>query len=216
MRGFIMTQSKQVTKPSAVVYILTAVQQSLAHEVAVTLGNAHASKVAYDTNIMAAGELFAELLGDKPTYKHWLATRDAVSTELQTALKFAASTVKNLMSDVYADLSARGIERPKADSASAKSMSAKRAELAAIPDNKLAALLDASVKAEDFKKVVSINEEIERREKVQKAEAVKLDKAASAPLKADLKKWVQGMNSQQLAALVWVRENWESVASQAN
>jgi len=165
---------------------------------------------------MAAGELFAELLGDKPTYKHWLATRDAVSTELQTALKFAASTVKNLMSDVYADLSARGIERPKAESASAKSMSAKRAELAAIPDSKLSAQRDASVKSGDFKKAASINDEIARRQKAKDKEAEKTDKEASAPLKAELKKWVQGMNSQQLAALVWVRENWESVASQAN
>jgi len=211
-----MTQSKQVTKPSAVVYILNAEHQALAHEVAVTLGNAHASKVAYDTNIMAAGELFEELLGEKPTYKHWIATGDAVRNELQTALKFAASTVKNLMTDVYADLSARGIERPKADSASAKSMSAKRAELAAIPDNKLAALRDASAKAEDFKKAASIKAEIKRREDAIAAEAKKLDKAASAPLKVELKKWVQGMNSQQLAALVWVRENWEAVASQSN
>ena len=211
-----MSQTKQVTKPSAVVYILSAVQQSLAHDVAVTLGNAHASKVAYDTNIMAAGELFEELLGEKPTYKHWIATGDAVRNELQTALKFAASTVKNLMTDVYADLSARGIERPKADSPSAKSMSAKRAELAAIPESKLSVQRDASVKAGDFKKAASINDEIARRQKAKDKEAEKTDKEASAPLKAELKKWVQGMNSQQLAALVWVRENWESVASQAN
>jgi len=114
------------------------------------------------------------------------------------------SYIKNDLSDGY--------ELPKAESKNAIAMSKLRNELASIESDNLQAEIEASIKAEDFKRATQLASEKQKREKQEKNALVKAYKQNVSGLKKQIKdKITKFDNELQLAALMWAVNNVNEV-----
>jgi hypothetical protein len=66
-----------------------------------------------------------------------------------------------------------------------------------------------------LKRAVKIQAEIEKRAKLEASANAKAESKGITKLRKTLKDWVQGMDAQSLATLVYVKENFEAVEKQA-
>jgi len=114
------------------------------------------------------------------------------------------SYIKNDLADGY--------ELPKAESKNAVAMSKLRNELASIESDNLQAEIEASIKAEDFKRATQLASEKQKREKQEKNALVKAYKQNVSGLKKQIKdKITKFDNELQLAALMWAVNNVNEV-----
>ena len=233
MKGFIMTQTtkaslkavKKATKaPSKVVYVLAdAIKTALHTQVTLNCVQAESLAIKRVELFNVTADNLAVILepasgkGVTPTpctLEHWEAVFAFVEQDLINTRNILPSTAKVYISELYKLLKARGIEKPKAKTASAVSMSKARAELSAIPEAKLTEQLKQAASAGDFVQAAKLSKEVQRREKVRASEAKKAEASDTKALRDGLKKWVTEMDSEALAALLWVRNNWADLSEQ--
>jgi BMFP domain-containing protein YqiC len=147
------------------------------------------------------------------------AVKKHVVESIATAKKQAYDTIEKWFNKIVkaylsnADL--KGFVMPKAESKSAEGMAKARGELAKIADNELQGLIEAHAKAGDFKKAAQLSAEKKRRETVANNAVKKNESKATTELKTMLKKWVGSLDSTQLAALVYAKNNFGEIAKLA-
>ena len=95
-------------------------------------------------------------------------------------------------------------------------MAKARAELADKNIHDLKTELAVSAKNLDFTQAKKIQSEIARREKADQSELARTEGKATTELKNTLKKWISKLQPNELACLVYVRENFEEVLKLAN
>jgi hypothetical protein len=167
-----------------------------------------------------SAENFVNYVRDnKLNYQTMLAVKKHLIESIANAKKQAIKTIELWLNKIIkayltnADL--KGFVMPKAESKSAESMAKSRGELAKIADSELPKLIEANAKAGDFKKAAQLSTEKARREK-QAISAIKQSESkATTELKTMLKKWVGSLDSTQLAALVYAKNNFGEIAKLA-
>lgn len=213
----------ETTKPSKVVYILNEAIKTALHN------NVTMQIVQVEKLTLSRAELFnkiADSLGAilEPmgkdgkvmpcTVEHWDTVFSFVEQDLINTRNILPSTAKTYISELYKLLKARDIEKPRKQTASAVSMAKAREAVASIPDATLAKKVEEAAKAGDFKEAAKLASEVKRREKAKASEAKKAEAKDTSELRNGLKKWVSEMNSESLAALLWVRNNWADLSSE--
>lgn len=178
-----------------------------------------AEKLNKDRNeiIVELSEVFAKTVGTKPTYEQWTEVVNQLTIQTIKSLGLAESSFKNYLTDIYKNCQIMfDLEKPKKQSKTAVSMAKARAELAEKSDTELKSELAVSAKNLDFTKAKKIQSEIQRREKAEEREQARNEGKATTALKNELKKWVGKLQPNELACLVYVRENMDEVLKLAN
>ena len=178
-----------------------------------------AEKLNKDRNeiIVELSEVFAKTVGTNPTYEQWTEVVNQLTIQTIKSLGLAESTFKNYLTDIYKNCEIMfDLEKPKKQSRSAVSMAKARAELADKNIHDLKTELAVSAKNLDFTQAKKIQSEIQRREKAEQREQSRNEGKAVTALKNELKKWVGKLQPNELACLVYVRENMDEVLKLAN
>jgi hypothetical protein len=218
---------KAVKSPSKGEVILSNSDILKLAPITLLFANSYQFGIDYEKLTLAKGESenksaenFVNYVRDnKLSYQAMLAVKKHLIESIATAKKQAIKTIELWLNKIVkayltnADL--KGFEMPKAESKSAESMAKKRGELAKIADNELQGLIESKAKAGDFKKAAQLSTEKARREK-QATNAIKQSESkATTELKTMLKKWVGSLDSTQLAALVYAKNNFGEIAKMA-
>jgi hypothetical protein len=195
----------QTTKATEVIYLLTTVQaKQVESSIVAPVAKAHYSS-------FEAAESLAKFFGTEPEFATWQATQDYTIKSLVANHKIEPKTASNKWYELTKILElSYDLVKPRKPTKAAGAMAAMREALAAIPEPKLKAAIAESAKAGNFKDAQKYQGELARREKVRKTEAKKAESKDQTALKSSLKKWVGEMDSEKLAALVWIRENFET------
>src|SRR5210317_2527118 len=178
-----------------------------------------AEKLNKDRNeiIVELSEVFAKTVGTNPTYEQWTEVVNQLTIQTIKSLGLAESTFKNYLTDIYKNCEIMfDLEKPKKQSKTAVSMAKARAELAEKSIHDLKTELAVSAKNLDFTQAKKIQSEIQRREKAEQREQSRNEGKAVTALKNELKKWVGKLQPNELACLVYVRENMDEVLKLAN
>ena len=208
---------KTNTKKAVVTYTLNDNELKAVNSMVVMIEQAE--KLNKDRNeiIVELSEVFAKTVGTKPTYEQWTEVVNQLTIQTIKSLGLAESTFKNYLTDIYKNCEIMfDLEKPKKQSKTAVSMAKARAELAEKSDTELKSELAVSAKNLDFTKAKKIQSEIQRREKAEQAEQARTEGKAVTELKNSLKKWIGKLQPNELACLVYVRENFEEVLKLAN
>jgi hypothetical protein len=203
MKGYIMSQDKT---SSAVEYILTAEQsKQVESSIVAPVAKAHYSS-------FEAAESLAMFFGTEPSYATWQATQDYTIKSLVANHKIEPKTASNKWYELTKILELTyELVKPKKPTKAAAVMQEYRAKLAAIPESDLRKSIETCAKQGDFKQAQKYKSELVRREKAQASEARKNESKDTTALKKELRSWVTAMNGEQLAAMVWIRNNWSQV-----
>lgn len=208
---------KTNTKKAVVTYTLNDNELKAVNSMVVMIEQAE--KLNKDRNeiIVELSEVFAKTVGTKPTYEQWTEVVNQLTTQTIKSLGLAESSFKNYLTDIYKNCQIMfDLEKPKKQSKTAVSMAKARAELAEKSDTELKSELAVSAKNLDFTKAKKIQSEIQRREKAEQREQSRNESKAVTALKNELKKWVGKLQPNELACLVYVRENMDEVLKLAN
>jgi chorismate mutase len=152
-------------------------------------------------------------------YSSYQATKKHVQTSIATSKKQSAETVEKWLNKIVksymaiADLG--GYTLPKSESKNAEAMSKLRAELSSIDNETLQAEIEASAKAGDFKRAAQLASENQKREKQIANANKKAESKSITELKNALKRYITGASSEQLALMLWVKNNQNEVAKLA-
>lgn len=197
-----MTQS---TKSTAVEYLLTTVQAKQV-ESAIVAPVAKAHYTSFD-----AAESLAKFFGVEPEFATWQATQDYTIKSLVANHKIEHKTASNKWYELTKILELTyDLVKPRKPTKAAGAMAAMREALAAIPEPKLQSAMEAAAKSGNYNDAKKYQGELSRREKVRKTESKKAESKDQTALKTSLRKWVTDMDSDKLAAMVWIRENFET------
>jgi hypothetical protein len=199
--------------------ILSPVTKSSLNEIVTSSITAYDAGIKKAEAVYSTAEAFAITLGTAPTYEDWNAQFNYVEREIVARRKISVESAQNLLTEVRKTMAtAFGLEKPKAKSRTAEANAKARAEFS---DKPLATLkaekitLAKNGDAQSLKRAVKIQGEIEKREKADKLASAKAESKGITQLRKTLKDWVQGMNAESLATLVYVRENFEAIEKQA-
>jgi hypothetical protein len=210
---------RAIAKPSEAEVVLSDVTKSSLNEIVTSAINAYDAGIKKAEAIYSTAESLASALGTEPTYEDWTAQFNYVEREIVARRKISVETAQNLLTEVRKTmLSAFHLDKPRAKSRTAEANAKARAEFADAPVAKLQAEKVALAKngdAQSLKRAVKIQAEIEKREKADKLASAKAESKGITKLRKTLKDWVQGMNAENLATLVYVRENFEAIEKQA-
>ena len=219
--------TKAVKAPSKAVTVLTdAIKLTLA-PVALLFSNSYQFGIDHEKLVLAKGESetaaahgFVNYVRDnKLNYQTMQAVKKHVIESIATAKKQAYDTIEKwfnkIVKSYLATADLKGFVMPKAESKNAESMAKKRGELASIADNALQAQIEACARSHDYKKAAQLSAEKKRRETVANNAVKKNEGKATTELKAMLKKWVGSLDSTQLAALVYAKNNFGEIAKLA-
>jgi hypothetical protein len=219
MNQSLKQNKKAVTKASEVEIVLSDVTKSSLNEIVTSSINAYDAGVKKAELIYSTAESLASELGTAPTYETWTAQFNYVEREIVARRKISVESAQNLLTEVRKTmLSAFNLDKPRAKSRTAEANAKARAEFNDVPVAKLQAEKVALAKngdAQSLKRAVKIQAEIEKREKADKLASEKAESKGITQLRKSLKEWVQGMNAENLATLVYVRENFEAIEKQA-
>jgi hypothetical protein len=154
------------------------------------------------------------------SYSSYQATKKHVQNSIATSKKQSAETVEKWLNKIVksymaiADLG--GYTLPKSESKNAEAMSKLRAELSSIDSKALQAEIEASIKAENFKRATQLATEKQKREKQEKNAVVKAYKQNVSDLKKQIKDKITKVDNElQLAALMWAVNNVNEVVKMA-
>jgi excinuclease UvrABC helicase subunit UvrB len=208
---------KNLNKKAVVTYTLNDTELKAVNSMVGLIGQAEKLSATRNEVIVQTSEMFAKTVGTNPTFEQWTELVNQLTMLSIKQLGIAESTFKNYLTDIYKNCEIMfDLVKPKKQSRSAVSMAKARAELAEKSDSELDAELAEHAKNLDFTKAKKIQDEIKKRVKDKASIAKKEDNAYIKELKLDLKKWVGSLNQNQLACLVYVRENFEEVLKLAN
>jgi excinuclease UvrABC helicase subunit UvrB len=208
---------KKLNKKAVVTYTLNDTELKAVNSMVGLIGQAEKLSATRNEVIVQTSEMFAKTVGTNPTFEQWTELVNQLTMLSIKQLGIAESTFKNYLTDIYKNCEIMfDLVKPKKQSRSAISMAKSRAELAEKSDSELDAELAEHAKNLDFTKAKKIQDEIKKRVKDKASIAKKEDNAYIKELKLDLKKWVGSLNQNQLACLVYVRENFEEVLKLAN
>jgi len=210
---------RAIAKPSEAEVVLSDVTKSSLNEIVTSAINAYDAGIKKAEAIYTTAESLASALGTEPTYEDWTAQFNYVEREIVARRKISVESAQNLLTEVRKTmLSAFNLDKPRAKSRTAEANAKARAEFADAPVAKLQAEKVALAKngdAQSLKRAVKIQAEIEKREKADKLASAKAESKGITKLRKTLKDWVQGMNAESLATLVYVRENFEAIEKQS-
>jgi len=199
--------------------ILSDVTKSSLNEIVTSSINAYDAGVKKAELIYSTAEAFALSLGTAPTYEDWNAQFNYVEREIVARRKISVDSAQNILTEVRKTMaSAFSLEKPKAKSRTAEANAQARAEFKDVPVAKLQAekaQLAKNGDAQSLKRAVKIQAEIEKRAKLEASANAKAESQGITKLRKSLKDWVQGMTAENLATLVYVRENFEAIEKQA-
>jgi excinuclease UvrABC helicase subunit UvrB len=208
---------KNLNKKAVVTYTLNDTELKAVNSMVGLIGQAEKLSATRNEVIVQTSEMFAKTVGTNPTFEQWTELVNQLTMLSIKQLGIAESTFKNYLTDIYKNCEIMfDLVKPKKQSRSAISMAKSRAELAEKSDSELDAELAEHAKNLDFTKAKKIQDEIKKRVKDKASIAKKEDNAYIKELKLDLKKWVGSLNQNQLACLIYVRENFEEVLKLAN
>ena len=212
-----LKQLKVATKKAVDTYTLSATELQAVNEMVGLIGQAEKLAVTRNEVIVKLSEVFAKTLGTEPSYEQWTELVNQLTALAIKQLGIAESTFKNYLTDIYKNCEIMfDLVKPKKQSRSAVSMAKARAELAEKSMIDLKAELAESAKNLDFTQAKKIQSEIARREKAEQSELARSESKAVTELKNSLKKWIGKLQPNELACLVYVRENFEEVLKLAN
>lgn len=212
-----LKQLKVATKKAVDTYTLSATELQAVNEMVGLIGQAEKLAVTRNEVIVKLSEVFAKTLGTEPSYEQWTELVNQLTALAIKQLGIAESTFKNYLTDIYKNCEIMfDLIKPKKQSRSAVSMAKARAELAEKSMIDLKAELAESAKNLDFTQAKKIQSEIARREKAEQSELARSESKAVTELKNSLKKWIGKLQPNELACLVYVRENFEEVLKLAN
>jgi hypothetical protein len=169
--------------------------------------------------VYMTAEKLAISLGTNPKYEDWNAQFNYVEREIVAKRKISVDSAQNILTEVRKTMAtAFGLEKPKAKSRTAEANAKARAEFSDKPLATLKAEKVALAKngdAQSLKRAVKIQAEIEKRAKAEASANAKAESKGITQLRKSLKDWIQGMNPESLATLVYVRENFEAIEKQS-
>lgn len=199
--------------------ILSPVTKSQLNEIVTSAINAYDAGIKKAELIYETAEALASSLGTNPSYEDWNAQMNYVEREIVARRKISVDTAQNILTEVRKTMAtAFSLEKPKAKSRTAEANAKARAEFANKP---LATLKAEKVElakngdAQSLKRAVKIQAEIEKRAKAEASANAKAESKGITQLRKSLKDWIQGMNAENLATLVYVRENFEAIEKQS-
>jgi hypothetical protein len=227
MRGNKMTQSLKASKqvahsPSKVEVILTDSQKltvapivslfNTSYELGLKLEGLSLSKG--EAEQQAAHGFVSYVKDNQLDYANYQAFKKHVIGSLSAAKKQSYETIEKWLNKIvkaYIADDSTGYQLPKAESKAAKGMSELRAALASLSDDELKAQIEASAKAEDFKKASQLSAEKIKRD-TQKANAIKkAESKHTTEKKSEIKAWVTNMDLEGLAALLYVKNHFTEI-----
>jgi hypothetical protein len=210
---------RAITKASEVELVLSDVTKSSLNEIVTSSISAYDAGIKKAELIYSTAEAFALTLGTAPSYEDWNAQFNYVEREIVAKRKISVESAQNLLTEVRKTMAtAFGLEKPKAKSRTAEANAKARAEFADMPVATLKAEKTQLAKngdAQSLKRALKIQAEIEKRAKAEASANAKAESKGITSLRKTLKDWVQGMNAESLATLVYVRENFEAIEKQA-
>ena len=202
---------RAIAKPSEAEVVLSDVTKSSLNEIVTSAINAYDAGIKKAEAIYSTAESLASALGTEPTYEDWTAQFNYVEREIVARRKISVESAQNLLTEVRKTmLSAFNLDKPRAKSRTAEANAKARAEFADAPVAKLQAEKIALAKngdAQSLKRAVKIQAEIEKRAKLEASANAKAESKGITKLRKSLKDWIQGMEPDMLANLVWAREN---------
>ena len=211
MNQSLKQNKKAITKASEVEIVLSDVTKSSLNEIVTSAINAYDAGIKKAELIYSTAESLASALGTEPTYETWTAQFNYVEREIVARRKISVESAQNLLTEVRKTmLSAFNLDKPKAKSRTAEANAKARAEFKDVPVAKLQAEKTQLAKngdAQSLKRAVKIQAEIEKRAKLEASANAKAESKGITKLRKTLKDWIQGMDAEMLADLVWVREN---------
>jgi len=206
---------RAIAKPSEAEVVLSDVTKSSLNEIVTSAINAYDAGIKKAELIYSTAESLASALGTEPDYPTWTAQFNYVEREIVARRKISVESAQNLLTEVRKTmLSAFNLDKPRAKSRTAEANAKARAEFADAPVAKLQAEKIALAKngdAQSLKRAVKIQAEIEKRAKLEASANAKAESKGITKLRKTLKDWVQGMDAESLATLVYVKENFEAV-----
>lgn len=222
-----MTQSLKATKqqahsPSKVEVILTDSQKltvapivslfNTSYELGLKLEGLSLSKG--EAEQQAAHSFVSYVKDTQLDYANYQAFKKHVIGSLSAAKKQSYETIEKWLNKIvkaYIADDATGYTLPKAESKAANGMSELRAALASIPSEQLQAEIENFAKAGDFKKAAQLSAEKQKREKQAANASKKADSKNVTELKNALKRFVGGLDSEGLAALLYVKNHFTEI-----
>lgn len=221
-----MTQSLKATKikahsPSKVEIVFTDSQKLTVAPIVSLFSDSYELGLKVEGLSLSKGEKeqqaahgFVNYVKDnKLDYQSFQAFKKHVINSLATAKKQAYDTIEQWLNRIvkaYLKDDATGFQLPKAQGSAVK-MSELRSALASIADNELQVQIEASAKAGDFKKASQLATEKQRREKLAENAVKKADSKSATELKNALKRFVGGLDSEGLAALLYVKNHFTEI-----
>lgn len=178
------------------------------------------ASVAYDTaEETLATDLYSYLLATKPDYATFQAIKKHIINSIATAKNRKYDTIEKwLNAKVIKAIKGLGYELPKSATKNAESMSQLRAELSALSDSEIVAQIATLAKAGDkdsLKRATQLASEKQKREKQAENAVKRADSKATTELKGALKRWITGLEGEQLAALLWAKNHFNEVTKLA-
>jgi HrpA-like RNA helicase len=212
-----------VQKPSEVELILTDSQKlSVAPIVALcndafqlTEKRQELSLLSGKANQVFAHEFVNHLITNELNYVEYMAFKKHVASCVAIARKNTIETVDKwllplIKSYIKNDL-ANGYELPKSDNKPAVNKAKKEALLASLSDSELNKAIDECAKTKDFKRGNQLQGESDRRANRAKTQAKRLEAKRISDEKTDIKKWITSLDSEGLVAMMYVKNNFDTI-----
>jgi hypothetical protein len=204
-------------KKAVAVAVLSDEQLNHVGQIVDMIADAEKHQIENAKLLHASAEKFAYIVGTNPTYELWTAVIKQITEQLIAVKDVLPKTAESYITEIYKICKAKfDLEKPRKESKSAVSMAKARAELAEKKYEDLKVELAEHAKNLDFTQAKKIQDEIKKRDKESARAKQKEDGDKTKELKLDLKKWIGTLNQNQLACLVYVRENFEEVLKLAN
>jgi hypothetical protein len=205
------------TKKAVAVAVLSLDQVNHVNQIVDMIADAEKFALKNAELLHASAEKFAYVMGTEPSYELWNTFSKQVVEQLIAVKKVAPKTAEKYLTEIYTICRVTfALEKPRKESKSAVSMAKARAELADKNIHDLKTELAVSAKNLDFTQAKKIQSEIARREKADQSELARTEGKAVTELKNSLKKWIGKLQPNELACLVYVRENFDDVLKLAN
>lgn len=219
VKSVIKASTKQGRDVSVKEVILSDVTKSQLNEIVTSAISAYDAGIKKAEAVYMTAEMLASSLGTAPTFEDWNAQFNYAEREIVARRKISVESAQNLLTEVRKTMAtAFGLEKPKAKSRTAEANAKARAEFADAPIAKLQAekiVLAKNGDAQSLKRALKIQAEIEKRAKLEASANAKAESKGITQLRKTLKDWVQGMNAESLATLVYVKENFQTIEKQA-
>jgi hypothetical protein len=205
------------TKKAVEVVVLSSDQVNHVNQIVDMIADAEKFALKNAELLHASAEKFAYVMGTEPSYELWNTFSKQVVEQLIAVKKVSPKTAEKYLTQIYTICRVTfELEKPRKASKSAVSMAKARAELAEKSMTDLKAELAESAKNLDFTQAKKLQSEIARRDKAEQSETARSEGKATTELKNSLKKWISKLEPNELACLVYVRENFEEVLKLAN